>query len=332
MISSLWLLLLTLYFVLGKKEPNANVAAFVDPLSVAFAEPDVRTSSSVELEAVKETGKLEEEWCSLEASVKDKTFHGKVEVPEPLHYLFSKLDADLSSPPTNANPQARLEWLESAWSASQATKRSQILEKGVTATDFFDFMDACNGQLAQYWKDDQRVQVVKMTIQLSKMLSPEKPHDSFYPTLFFLVTDVISYFGELVYDRLVSKCPDLRVNFSIGDVSPQALELCKNWLYKIASVRGKKKSCHFILLNNDSAYAYVELVPRFYLEAALLKCYRFSCDAKGYPALVERLTLMIRGLADPIAAAYARMYLVRVTHLGKTLLLRDNSTCIKGPF
>ena len=48
----------------------------------------------------------------------------------------------------------------------------------------------------------------------------------------------------------------------------------QNWLYKIASVR--------------------ELVPRFYLETALLKCYKFSCDKNGFPAILERLTIMIR--------------------------------------
>ena len=48
----------------------------------------------------------------------------------------------------------------------------------------------------------------------------------------------------------------------------------QNWLYKIASVR--------------------EVVPRFYLETALLKCYKFSCDRSGFSAILERLTIMIR--------------------------------------
>ena len=71
----------------------------------------------------------------------------------------------------------------------------------------------------------------------------------------------MSYFGRLVYDRLVAKCPGLKINFSYDEVSPQSKELCKNWLYKIASIR--------------------ELIPRFYLEVALLKSYRFSFDVSG---------------------------------------------------
>ena len=52
-------------------------------------------------------------------------------------------------------------------------------------------------------------------------------------------------------------------------------------------------------------------MPRFYLETALLKCYRFSCDMSGYPALLERLTLMIRGMGNPRAASFARIFLLR---------------------
>ena len=92
-----------------------------------------------------------------------------------------------------------------------------------------------------------------------------------------------------MYDRLVSKCPGLKINFSYNEVSPQAKELCKNWLYKIASIR--------------------ELVPRFYLETSILKTYRFSFEMSGYQALLERLTNMIRGFGDPISAAYARYYI-----------------------
>lgn len=78
-----------------------------------------------------------------------------------------------------------------------------------------------------------RVKVVQMSVQLANML--DKTVES---CVFFPVTDLMTYFGKLVYDRLVSKSPQLKINFSYEDVSPQAKELCKNWLYKIASIRG----------------------------------------------------------------------------------------------
>jgi hypothetical protein len=48
---------------------------------------------------------------------------------------------------------------------------------------------------------------------------------------------------------LVSKCPGLKINFTLSDVSETAKELAKNWLYKIASIRGEQKL--FILVKNN---------------------------------------------------------------------------------
>ena len=62
----------------------------------------------------------------------------------------------------------------------------------------------------------------------------------------------------------------------------------------------------------------LELVPRFYMETALLKCHKFSCEPEGFSSLVERLSLMVRGIANPIVAAYARMYLIHTVQQGNT--------------
>ena len=59
-----------------------------------------------------------------------------------------------------------------------------------------------------------------------------------------------------------------------------------------------------------------ELVPRFFMETALLKTYKFSCESEGFPLLVERLSLMIRGIANPVVATYARMYLIKTVQQG----------------
>ncbi|XP_046855573.1 VPS35 endosomal protein-sorting factor-like isoform X2 [Xenia sp. Carnegie-2017] len=123
----------------------------------------------------------------------------------------------------------------------------------------------------------------------------------FYPSKFVLITDVLDTFGRLVYERLLRKSativPGTKIikllpeNFISEDVTDVAKETCRNWFYKIASIR--------------------ELIPRFYVETSILKCLRFLTTGE-YEDAVVRLTKMIRGIGDPLVATYARCYICRV--------------------
>ncbi|KAF4523437.1 hypothetical protein B566_EDAN010370 [Ephemera danica] len=83
----------------------------------------------------------------------------------------------------------------------------------------------------------------------------------------------------------------LPANFTPDMVPEAAKETCRNWFYKIASIR--------------------ELVPRFYVETAILRSYSFLSSSEYSQALL-RLTKMIRGIGDPLVAIFARCYLSRV--------------------
>lgn len=74
-------------------------------------------------------------------------------------------------------------------------------------------------------------------------------------------------------------------------VPEPAKETCQNWFYKIASIR--------------------ELLPRFYIEVAILKSYNFLDRTEISRSLV-RLTKICRGFGDPLVAIYARCYLCRI--------------------
>lgn len=88
-------------------------------------------------------------------------------------------------------------------------------------------------------------------------------------------------------------------------VSGDVKETCLNWFYKIASIR--------------------ELLPRLYLEIALIKSMSFLTQTEFDQTLL-RLCHMIRGIGDPLIAAYARCYLCRVgpTVTKNTKYLEEN--------
>lgn len=160
-------------------------------------------------------------------------------------------------------------------------------------------IDELNQALVSAWEKDHRVKSLKIAIQCSKLLS-DVSVIQFYPSKFVLVTDILDTFGRLVYERLKDKAVvtspgsqpiSLPDNFTPAEVPEAAKEICHNWFFKIASIR--------------------ELIPRFYVEAAILKCYNYL-DDKEHLTSLKRLAEMTRGIGDPLVAAYARCYLCRV--------------------
>ncbi|XP_055636101.1 VPS35 endosomal protein sorting factor-like [Toxorhynchites rutilus septentrionalis] len=161
-------------------------------------------------------------------------------------------------------------------------------------------IEQLNHELVQAWNTDQRVKALKIAIQCSKLLA-DTSVIQFYPSKFVLITDILDIFGKLVYERLLvkgkhvppggKKLTDLQEDFTPDMVPETAKETCQNWFYKIASIR--------------------ELLPRLYVEMAILKSYRFL-SSNEFNTILMRLSHMIRGVGDPLVAAYARCYLCRV--------------------
>ncbi|XP_053196750.1 VPS35 endosomal protein-sorting factor-like isoform X2 [Scomber japonicus] len=159
--------------------------------------------------------------------------------------------------------------------------------------DYANRIEELNQSLKEAWASDQKVKALKIVIQCSKLLS-DTSVIQFYPSKFVLITDILDTFGRLVYDRIWTMCSDPRPlsdSFTVDDVNDTAKETCLNWFFKIASIR--------------------ELLPRLYVEAAILKCNRFLTKS-GIQETLPRLTAMIRGIGDPLVAAYTRAYLCRV--------------------
>ncbi|XP_074647304.1 VPS35 endosomal protein-sorting factor-like [Tubulanus polymorphus] len=161
-------------------------------------------------------------------------------------------------------------------------------------------IDELNQALITAWDQDQRVKALKIAIQCAKLLSDTNVIQ-FYPSKFVLITDILDTFGRLVYDRIRQKSMyipkgcvvaiPLEESFKPDQVPESAKETCRNWFFKIASIR--------------------ELIPRFYVETAILKCYSFLASNEFADAL-SRLALMTRGIGDPLVSLYTKAYLTRV--------------------
>ncbi|XP_001604914.2 VPS35 endosomal protein sorting factor-like [Nasonia vitripennis] len=177
---------------------------------------------------------------------------------------------------------------------------------GLSQQEYMARIEQLNNELVNAWHSDHRVKALKIAIQCAKLLV-DTSVISFYPSKYVLVTDILDIFGKLVYERLKvkaeyikpgSKTPtSLPDNFTPDMVPENAKETCQNWFYKIASIR--------------------ELVPRLYVEMAIIKSYSFLTTSE-FSTILMRLTRMIRGIGDPLVAVYARCYLCRVGFALKT--------------
>ncbi|XP_068210933.1 VPS35 endosomal protein-sorting factor-like isoform X1 [Palaemon carinicauda] len=184
--------------------------------------------------------------------------------------------------------RARLEQLDSLDDAGGGLLREV---GGLTQSEFILRLTGLKMELTQAWNTDHRVKALKIAIQCVKLLSLSAP-EHFYPMKFALVMDILDTLASLVYERLQQKSKkQVSTNGGSDYGLLEAQETARNWFYKVASIR--------------------ELLPRLYLEASLLPCYSILSVQEGEEAM-SRLTRMIRGIGDPLIAAYARMFLCRV--------------------
>ena len=182
----------------------------------------------------------------------------------------------------------------------EETKEEAAASVEVTQKDFVRRIEALHKELISSWKRNERVQTLKIAIQCAKLMQ-DTTVISFYPSAFMMLTSVLDSFGQLVYTRILAQAQDLARTggmvpivdgkFTCSDVPQPAQEICRNWFYKTACIR--------------------ELVPRLYVEMALMKCYIFLGDGV-YQRVVKRTVGITRGIGDTLVAGWARVYLSKI--------------------
>ncbi|KAJ7305823.1 hypothetical protein JRQ81_010189, partial [Phrynocephalus forsythii] len=275
-------------------DPLSSVLDGTDPLSLFAATADPLFATTME-SARKKRDKEEnltvgsdfEPWSSKRSEILARyTTNEKLSIN--LYMGSEKGRATPSGSAVSEKVRTRLEELDDLEEGSQ----KELLN--LTQQDYTNRIEELNQSLKDAWTSDQKVKALKIVIQCSKLLS-DTTVIQFYPSKFVLITDILDTFGRLVYERIFSMCTDNRSSlpehFTPENVNDTAKETCLNWFFKIASIR--------------------ELIPRFYVEAAILKCNRFL-SKMGISECLPRLTSMIRGIGDPLVAVYARAYLCRV--------------------
>uniref|UniRef100_A0A8C8AQW8 VPS35 endosomal protein-sorting factor-like n=1 Tax=Otus sunia TaxID=257818 RepID=A0A8C8AQW8_9STRI len=286
-------------------DPLSSVLDGTDPLSLFAAAADpVPTTATMDSTRKKRdkddspaVGSDFEPWSSKRGEILARyTTTEKLSI---VSGSFSRKAATTGSA-VSEKVRTRLEELDDLEEGSQ----KELLN--LTQQDYMNRIEELNQSLKDAWSSDQKVKALKIVIQCSKLLS-DTTVIQFYPSKFVLITDILDTFGKLVYERIQSMCVDNRVslpdNFSPECVNDTAKETCLNWFFKIASIR--------------------ELIPRFYVEAAILKCNKFLSKT-GISECLPRLTSMIRGIGDPLVAVYARAYLCRVGyHLTLQICIKD---------
>uniref|UniRef100_A0A8C0FAZ9 VPS35 endosomal protein-sorting factor-like n=1 Tax=Bubo bubo TaxID=30461 RepID=A0A8C0FAZ9_BUBBB len=276
-------------------DPLSSVLDGTDPLSLFAAAADpVPTTATMDSTRKKRdkddspaVGSDFEPWSSKRGEILARyTTTEKLSIN--LYMGSEKGKAATTGSAVSEKVRTRLEELDDLEEGSQ----KELLN--LTQQDYMNRIEELNQSLKDAWSSDQKVKALKIVIQCSKLLS-DTTVIQFYPSKFVLITDILDTFGKLVYERIQSMCVDNRVslpdNFSPECVNDTAKETCLNWFFKIASIR--------------------ELIPRFYVEAAILKCNKFLSKT-GISECLPRLTSMIRGIGDPLVAVYARAYLCRV--------------------
>lgn len=263
---------------------SGGTAVYNDPLSSMPAAAAEKSISEF-FEEFADESERKPDWSSRKAPILQKyTTGGSLAIAS-----FMGADVAQQSNKAISRTQARLEQLDDPAESASASK--QYSQK-----EYVQHMEDLNEEIARAWHKEERVRALKIAIQCAKLMG-DTSVPQFYPSMFVLISEILDTFGRLVFERIKSKGlanPAAKNKqpheFVPEDVTEEARETCRNWFYKIASIR--------------------ELLPRIYVEVCIIRCYQFLTKNE-FPRILRRLNSMVRGVGDPLVATHLRCYLAR---------------------
>lgn len=253
-------------------DPLSGAAVMDDPLSMMSRSSQPETKAQVmnadrALAEELQSGDLQTPWQQKKQQIrKEYTISGNLILSSTAMNEFSGSGVEDGSSTKRVDKyDKRLASLEqkkaSSGGSSNSSDKIEISQK-----DYESHVERLFSDLCGAWSREERVATLKTAIQLAKLLS-DTLVPAFYPSIFVMVTDALDKFGDLVFNRLVSKAEEalnnqqppsnnrrrirLQSDFTSSDVPSVAKETCRNWFYKTACIR--------------------DLLPRIYVEIALIR-------------------------------------------------------------
>ncbi|KAI7750313.1 hypothetical protein M8C21_005834 [Ambrosia artemisiifolia] len=201
----------------------------------------------------------------------------------------------------------------------------KLNEKGfktVSQQEYTRRLHELKDEIKRSWQAGDRVTSLKLSIKVARLLM-DTCVAQFYPTLFVLATDIMDMLGEMVWERIREKA-----EFADDGTKMTLKQVVYALKPKRRAITGSEKlppsmsffhACESLIL----AFRFVSLAANLsfffsYLELAIFPCWRFLRD--DITDNLVRLVMMIRGIADPLASAYCRFFLI---HCAQKLPQRD---------
>ncbi|KAL4504159.1 hypothetical protein ABPG72_020997 [Tetrahymena utriculariae] len=167
-----------------------------------------------------------------------------------------------------------------------------------------------HSKMRKKWNDQDKVGTLQITIQAIKLFA-DNDQPRFAPYKYVYIMDILDSFSKFVFQRMkklsfpqyTSEKLKTLTFFEISgaNIPESAQEICRNWLRKVSSIR--------------------ELVPRIYIEAALLPIYYFIDSTKIQQNLFK-LSFQSRCIGDYINSVNYSTFLLRI---GAELLPKEKS-------
>ncbi|OMP04384.1 Vacuolar protein sorting-associated protein 35 [Corchorus olitorius] len=264
---------------------NRNNEEFYDPLRV----PDSNASPAIVDDQDFESSSSGGNYDSVQAQTKEWTSFKRFLMQR---FPVSKMISLSSMSSTIVRGGKALEKTSTSMHLEELEdpqKSSEETAKVITRQEYVSRLHELKDEINRAWNAEDRVTSLKLSIKVARLLMDTSVLN-FYPTLFVLAADVLDMLGDMVWERIRLKAEfaeDGTENFGASDVCTDAKETCYNWFCKVGSIQ--------------------ELLPRIYLELAILPCWRFLIEQPSEP--LHRLVMMTRGLADPLASSYCRLYI-----------------------